>query len=148
MRAPSRASASAAARPCPCAAPVMKATLPWKSLGMSHAFGFGVAIFVKILVELHFERIIDNVRSDHQCGKGGERDDLLCVKKSSYLLVKFVRHAIAMLGDGAAEFDERLALFVELQFVRILAPFDQDAPHEGGADQAIAFGGNGVRKNG
>src|SRR6185503_3831197 len=102
MRAPAVASASATARPCPCAAPVMKATLPSNSR----------AELIEILVQLHFEDVVDDVGSDHETCESRERNDLLRIEKSRELFVERRGDAIAVLRDGPSEGDQHFAFFV------------------------------------
>src|SRR5687767_9299767 len=114
MRAPSAARANATARPCPCAAPVIKATLPSNS----------PAEFIKIFVELDFQNVVNDVRGDHETGERGERHDLLGIEETRQLLVERSWHSIALLRCGASECDQHLPLFVQLQLIRIFAPLN------------------------
>src|SRR4051812_44225896 len=113
IRAPSAARVSATARPWPCAAPVMKATLPANS---------PLPIFIKIFVEVHFEDIVDNIGGNHQPRERGKSHHLLIVEQSSDFRVKVIRHPIAVAGDCAAELNEGFAFFVENQGIRVFSP--------------------------
>ena len=81
IRAPSRASASAVALPWPCAAPVTKATFPANSPSSlltraGRTLPYALAIGLEILVEIHLERIVDDVGGHHERPERGEYHDL------------------------------------------------------------------------
>src|SRR5436190_21718637 len=105
MRAPSAARASATARPCPWAAPVMKATFPLNS-----PFAIGIEIFIQI----HLEDIINDIRRHHQAGKSCQSHQLLLIEEASHVRINIIRNSISLSRNGASELDDRLAFFVQL----------------------------------
>src|SRR5436190_21270359 len=130
MRAPSAASASATARPWPCAAPVMNATLPTKSVPMPASLQrLALTVIVEISIEVHLQHVVDHVRGHHQTGKGCQGHNLLGIEKFLQLFIEVLRHSASRLDDGAPKCNQHISFVIQPQFVRIIAPLDQDSAH-------------------
>src|SRR5437762_12463367 len=126
----------------------MNATFPSKSRAMLYGrCRFSVAVFVQVFIQVHFQHIVDDVGSHHQSGESGQRDELWWAEETGQLLVKLTRDAVSVLGQCPTKLHERLAFRVELQFVWILPPLDQNAAHVCGADQTVTLGGNRMCKD-
>src|SRR3970040_833617 len=89
MRAPSRAKASAVARPCPCAAPVTRTTCPSKR----PTSAFLPAVGFQVLVERDLERVVDDVGGDHEGAEGRDRHDRFFVEEIPH-------RSKGLVGDG------------------------------------------------
>src|SRR6187549_4047978 len=105
MSAPAAARARATARPWPCAAPVMKATLPDRSDGAVIA---GLAVVVEHLVQRHASDRVDEVRRHHLAGERDEDEAQLRVERLLELGVHRVGDLTGRASDEAAPVHEQL----------------------------------------
>ena len=104
MAAPSAASASAVARPWPCAAPVIERDLPAE---LTHVRASAPAEWLQVLVQRHAERVVEDVGRHHQRAEGGQRHDLLLRELRGHRLVDLVGHGVRRHGEAPAEGDHR-----------------------------------------
>ena len=149
MCTPSRAIASAVARPCPCAAPVMKATWPASSGGracrppMRPAHSF-LAISLQVIIQVDPQRVVEQVGGDHETAERRQRDDLVGPEPGGQAGEELVGDAVRIDRQLPAVVDDGLLPVVEPQRIGVLARVDQEPAEEGRADQAIGPGRDGV----
>src|SRR5512138_1584998 len=135
MRAPSRAKASAVALPCPCAAPVIRATCPSKR----RTSAFLAAIGFEILVERDLERVVDNVGSNHERTEGGDCHDFLFIEELPQRREDLIGDEKGRLAEPARVGDDSLLSGTEHELVGIFALVDQDPAEKRAADETIGF---------
>src|SRR5687767_4507855 len=143
MRAPSRAKASAVARPCPCAAPVIRTTCPSKR--PTSAFLFAVGF--EVLVERDLERVVDHVGRDHEGTERRDRHHRFFVEELPHRSKDVIRDCERGLAEPAPIGHDRLLARVEHEVVGIFTGVDQDPAEKRAADETIGFGRNRVRED-